>query len=113
MKTRKEEAVSNRMYIINSAGNVELCPDLSKWGAWMAVHPDERHLAVDEQGQVKVSTLFLGLDHGYGSDSSEPILWETRIMRGVHDGETKRYKTKEEALEGHKIMVKKAFGGEG
>lgn len=103
--------MSNRMYIITSAGQVELCTDLSRWGAWMAVHPDERHLAVDEKGQVKVSTLFLGLDHGSGDDSSDPILWETRIMRGVHDGETVRYKTKEEALKGHKKMVEMAFGG--
>lgn len=105
--------MSNRMYIINSAGHVELCPDLSEWGAWMAVHDEERHLAVSEKGIVKVSTLFLGLDHGYGTDSDAPILWETRILRGIHDGETTRYSTKEEALKGHEKMVEMAFGGKG
>jgi hypothetical protein len=112
MKTQKEEAVSNRMYIINSTGNVELCPDLRRWGEWMAGHDKERHLAKDVQGQVRVSTVFLGLDHGFGTEVSDPVLWETMVFNGVHDGDQDRYTTKEKALAGHKKMVEKAFGGE-
>jgi hypothetical protein len=112
MKTRKEEAVSNRMYIVNNFGEVELCPDLQKWGEWMSGHEKERYLAKDEQGQVRVSTVFLGLDHSFGSDAGKPLLWETMIFNGVHDGEQDRYSTKEEALAGHEKMKKKAFGGE-
>jgi hypothetical protein len=47
---------------------------------------------------VKVSTVFLGIDHGYGG---EPLLFETMIFGGENDGYCDRYATWEEAEEGH------------
>ena len=59
-------------------------------------------------GEVKVSTIFLGLDHQYGD--GPPLLFETMIFGGPEDGYQERYSTWEEAEKGHKTtceLVKK------
>ena len=56
---------------------------------------------------VTVSTVFLGIDHSYGD--GPPVLWETMIFGGEFDQETMRYTSHEDALEGHKKMVRKAL----
>lgn len=86
-------------YILDENSNPVLCTDLVEWGKWM--QSADRHLADDTIGDVRVSTVFLGLDHDY-SNNGEPILFETMIFGGEHDGYQKRYSTKEEALKGHK-----------
>lgn len=52
-----------------------------------------------------VSTVFLGIDHQYGS--GKPILFETMVFGGLLDGEQVRYCTWEEAEAGHEEMVKR------
>ncbi len=54
-------------------------------------------------GAVDVSTVFLGLDHGYGD--GPPVLFETMVFGGPLDGEQVRYKTWEQAEAGHTAMV--------
>lgn len=58
---------------------------------------------------VQVSTVFLGLDHGYGE--GPPILFETLVFGGPLDQSGDRYCTWEEAEAGHERWVK-AAGGE-
>lgn len=60
---------------------------------------DKRRLAYDEVGDATVSTVFLSLDHGFGE--GPPVLWETMIFGGKHDGEQWRYTSREDALAGH------------
>ena len=48
---------------------------------------------------MQISTVFLGLDHAFGS--GPPILWETMIFGGLLDEFQERYATKAEALAGH------------
>ena len=43
----------------------------------------KRHVAKDIIGEVRVSTVFLGLDHGLGD--GPPLLFETMIFGGQHD----------------------------
>lgn len=50
-------------------------------------------------GDVRVSTVFLGLDHQYGD--GPPILFETMIFNGPLDASEWRYSTWEEAEVGH------------
>ena len=65
-----------------------------------------RHVAQDEIADgVKVSTVFLGLDHQYGD--GPPLLFETLVFEGTLDGEMMRYSTWEEAEIGHKEMVER------
>jgi hypothetical protein len=70
-----------------------------KWGRWM--EDGNRQVALDSVGGgAYVSTVFLGLDHSFGD--GPPLLYETMIFGGRHDGYQERYATREEALEGHR-----------
>jgi len=71
---------------------------------------DDRRIAFDTVRRfgisADVSTVFLGLDHGWGD--GPPILFETMIFGGPHDQRQWRYSTIEEAREGHKAAVRLA-----
>jgi hypothetical protein len=52
-----------------------------------------------------VSTVWLGMDHGF-SDVGPPIIFETMIFGdGDLDSTCRRYATEEEALHGHQEMI--------
>jgi hypothetical protein len=55
--------------------------------------------------ECMVSTVFLGLDHGY--TPGPPVVFETMVFGGPMDGECERYCTWAEAVEGHARMVEK------
>ncbi len=57
-----------------------------------------------------VSTVFLGLDHGFGMGPS--LFFETLILGGPHDGYMVRYPTWELAEVGHHEAVSKVLKGE-
>ena len=90
-------------YILDGQTPVE-CEDLLKWGAWLETA--NRHVALTKKDGIKVSTVFLGLDHSFGG--APPILFETMIFGGKHDEDQSRYATWKEAVAGHKAMCKKA-----
>ena len=72
--------------------------DLLKWTRWFETA--ERHVANDRLGEAQISTVFLGIDHNFGG--GRPILFETMIFGGEHDGYQERYHTWKEAEKGHK-----------
>lgn len=76
--------------------------DLMAWGLFM--QKAERHIGEDRIGDVRISTIFLGLDHRWKEDES-PILWETMIFGGPHDQYQERYATIEDAKAGHARAV--------
>ena len=51
-----------------------------------------------------VSTVFLGLDHAMPCEDG-PLLFETMVVGGPHDGEGERYTTLAEAEAGHAAHV--------
>jgi hypothetical protein len=61
---------------------------------------------------VRVSTVFLGLDHGFGFATEHgPVLFETMVFGGRLDGHMERSRTREDALHTHeyvKDLVKRA-----
>jgi hypothetical protein len=57
-------------------------------------------------GDVHVSTVFLGIDHGSIRGSEKPILFETMIFGGEHDGYLTRYTSYDDAVKGHEIACK-------
>jgi hypothetical protein len=65
-------------------------------------------VAQDELGSIRVSTVFLGIDHNL-SGKGPPLLFETMIFGGTHNDYQKRYSTYKEAEEGHKEACKLAF----
>jgi hypothetical protein len=57
-------------------------------------------------GETLVSTVFLGLDHGYGQHAS-PVLFETMVFGPADPNQyiQERYCTWDEALKGHEEIV--------
>lgn len=86
-----------------------LCEDLLKWSAWF--EDADRHVNKTEIGEVRISTVFLGLDHSFGEEGI--ILFETLIFGGEFDQRMWRYSTWEEAEIGHREAVKKVRGSDG
>lgn len=88
--------------------------DIRKWGEFMK--SKDRIVAQDHVRHYLVSTVFLGIDHSFGS--GEPLLFETMVfdentkheMFGQEFSESldnyqERYHTWEEAEVGHKRIV--------
>lgn len=93
-------------YVLEHAGNPVPEPDLDKWVEFFANREARRVAATELPGDVLVSTIFLGLDHGWGE--GPPVLWETLVFGGDLDGTMDRYTSKEAALAGHECMVEAA-----
>lgn len=103
-------------YILNDAGEPVPCDDLLMWGVWMEtgdrvlkqdyVEGETRTYNVfgrERTASVGVSTIFLGLDHSFGS--GPPVLWESMVFGTSLDGEQRRYTSRAAALKGHAELV--------
>lgn len=77
-------------------------PDVMTWARWF--ESADRHIANTNIGDVHISTVFLGLDHGY-SELGPPLIFETMIFGGEHDQYQDRCSTYEEAEAMHKRAV--------
>jgi hypothetical protein len=105
-------------YVLDEAGNPMPATSLRSWGEWLQNGGDQaRRVAKTTIGDVWISTVFLALDHshyGLGSRnplSYKPVLWETMIFGGPHDGYQERYSSREAAIEGHRKAVQLVEGG--
>lgn len=89
---------------------------LEEWAAKLA-DIDYKRVASDEVGPLWVSTVWLGLDHGFGR-AGPPIIFETMAFPRVEGRKREgsewaellgpwRYATEEEALRGHRAIVAK------
>ena len=102
-----------QVYKTDSQGNPVQVP-YCEYEAWHEAIPEEHSTGVgytvarDEEGEVTVSTVFLNIDHGYGSD--KPALWETMVFGGQHDQDCERYSSQVEAVEGHQAACLKYLG---
>lgn len=95
----KPEWISH--YILDENGEPVPEPDLMTWARWYGTH--ERHIGSDQIGRIRVSTVFLALNHAYFG--GPPVLWETMIFGGPHDGYQERYKSRTDAEAGHARAV--------
>jgi hypothetical protein len=85
-----------------------------EWAQWCEQSGMERSLAQDEISEdVKVSTVFLGLDHSLLKDGHEPLIFETMVFGGKADGRLQRYSTYSQALAGHNEVVEEVMEIEG
>jgi hypothetical protein len=78
---------------------------------WSALFADERHVGDDDIAGVRVSTVWLGLDHSWGL-SGPPLIFETMVFGGKFDEWAWRYSTEREAREGHARIVAAVRAGE-
>jgi len=84
-------------YILDGKTPVK-CHNSLTWSKWFETA--DLHVAQLSKGDVYVSTVFLGIDHNF-STGGPPILFETMIFGGEHDGKQWGYATWEEAENGH------------
>ncbi len=96
----------SRLYWILD-GHTPVACDLMTWTERCELN---RPVAETLQGDVCVSTVFLGEDHnsGFGRDK-RPVLFETMVLICGERGDVDRYCTWDEAVEGHRRMVQKVF----
>ena len=103
-------------YYILDENNKPQASELSEWAAWLEEGVDRKRVDLYARGSFRVSTVFLGLDHGLG-DIGPPVLWETMIFDredGPLDQRQERYTSHVDAVEGHKkavALVEKATWG--
>lgn len=64
-------------YILDEKGN-PVVADLDTWCKW--IKKAERHVADENIGPYRISTVFLGLDHNY-TNHGPPILWESMVFK--------------------------------
>lgn len=87
-------------FILDEQGNPKEASGLEEWVQWM--ERENPQVAIDHIGDVKVSTIFLGIDHGFGfTPDRPPTLWETMVFGGPLDMYQRRYTSLDAAKAGH------------
>ena len=86
----------------------KLVDDILEWGRWFENTATRRVAYTELANDVRISTVFLGLDHSFGN--GKPLLFETMIFGGEHDDYCERYSTWGEAEVGHLEAIKLARG---
>lgn len=73
---------------------------------WLALmgRPGYQRVALDEVGEVEVSTVWLGLNHRW-ADDGPPLIFETMIFGGSQDGAQWRHTSEVEALAAHWLIL--------
>ena len=64
----------------------------------------DRAVALTRIGKADISTVFLPVNHQLSGDDP-PLIFETMIFGGIHDGYQTRYSTWEDAKAGHTKAV--------
>ena len=96
---------SSRNYKLNEQGEPVPCSGLMDWAMWFESSENQRIVARDEIGDVRVSTIFLGLDHNWRLEGP-PILWETMTFGGGIEQECERCAgSREQALAMHATVL--------
>jgi len=67
-------------YILNGKTPVQV-ESITEWAEWF--EKGDRIVKQTDIGEVKISTVFLGIDHNFHPNSKAPILFETMVFGGV------------------------------
>jgi hypothetical protein len=74
---------------------------------WLDLRRRGIHVALTDFGRRgRVSTVWLGLDYGFGLGGTPPVIFESMVFGGLLDGFLVRYCTPAEAARGHREMVR-------
>lgn len=91
-------------YIRNPDGTIVETLDVLAWAKYF--EREDRIIKSHWFGDIHVSTVFLGLDHGFSLSDDPPLLFETMIFRGQLDEYQDRYATEAEAIKGHRAALR-------
>jgi hypothetical protein len=95
--------ITRMYYVLNDNNEPVVERDTNKFCKWIESN-DNRRIAYTKVGSKAVSTVFLGIDHGF--DGGPPVLFETMVFGGKFNEYMERYCTYEGALEGHEETVR-------
>jgi hypothetical protein len=90
-------------------GHTPVKCDLLTW-ARMIEDRGARQVQLSIRNGVHVSTVFLGIDHGWGPGPRPPILFETMIFGGEHNDYQTRCATWEQAERMHRDACRLVWG---
>ena len=79
------------------------CDDLMEWARWFETTNRQIKRDVFANGEITISTVFLGMVHGFGE--GPPILFETMIFGGKYDDYQTRCSTWDEAEKMHQDAI--------
>lgn len=98
-----------KKYLLDENNNLVICEDHTEWV--LRFNSINRYVDLTEKDNIVVSTVFLGMDHGFSiSQPNQPILFETMVFGDMHDTKVRRYSTWGEAVKGHREMCELVFG---
>lgn len=93
-------------YILDAHGKPVPCDTLT-WALWFESADRIVKVTHVDHDTVSVSTIFLGLDQSFGwPRGMPPVLWETMVIGGPHDGYQMRYTSRAAALRHHAALVR-------
>lgn len=96
-------------YILDEDNQPVAVQDAAVWGRWFETAPARQVALTKLDGTVNISTVFSGVDHGFGDSDGVPVLWETMIFGLASDDEFQwRYTSHVSALMGHEAAVELA-----
>ena len=101
-----DDFIPDHKFILDEHGIPRKEKSVMKWVTWYerSCETGERSVALTKLEGCDVSTVFLGLDHGFGSEI--PIVWETMVFGGPLDREMWRCGgTREQAEAQHESVV--------
>jgi hypothetical protein len=92
-------------YFILDANKNVVYSTMDEWVAWRVKHPGDKNVFSNEINGYWISTVFLGMDIGFGTP---PLYFETMVFKKVGNDidfsgriYEDRYETYEQAKEGH------------
>ncbi len=92
-------------YILDENDNLKSVPTIELWSTWF--QDNHRTICHDKIKGVRISTIFMGLDHNFGK--GKPLLFETMVFGGKRDQYQERYTTKKQAIKGHDKILNELF----
>lgn len=95
-------------YILDEERNI-IPVDLMTWAKWLDRPGNKRTIDRTKKGKLVVSTVFIGLDHGY-REEDEPLIFESMFFDDGSEKDCVRTSTVEEAQEAHKKMCEDRLG---
>ena len=108
----KGKEMLNYTWVKGEPPKIELNP--LKWGEWFETAERTVEKTSISEGEVEmceVSTVFLGIDHSFGSGTTKPVLFETAIFNSTNSDVIQRYETEKEAITGHAFIVERLISG--
>jgi hypothetical protein len=101
-------------FTLDERGNPVEATGLLQWSDWYgaSLRNGSRFIAETTIGNVRVSTIFLGMAHTAVElcEFDLSYLWESMVFGGPFDRLMQRYKTKAEALKGHEGIISRLTG---